>query len=79
MSQRILRLPAVLAKVGLCRASIYQRMAKGTFPQSISLGGRIVGWLESDIDGWIARQAKQPHPAKVLPVRKGREAQEARS
>ncbi len=29
-------------------------MTKGSFPKPISLGARAVGWLESDIDGWIA-------------------------
>jgi prophage regulatory protein len=53
-SQRILRLPDVISRVGLRRASIYLHMTKGSFPKPISLGARAVGWLESDIDGWIA-------------------------
>ena len=51
---RILRLPDVMARVGLRRASIYLHMSKGSFPKPINLGLRAVGWLESDIDGWIA-------------------------
>lgn len=53
MTQNILRLPAVKARSGLSRSSIYLRISKGEFPQSISLGGRAVGWLEEDIDGWL--------------------------
>jgi prophage regulatory protein len=53
-SHRILRLPDVMSRVGLRRASIYLHMTKGSFPKPISLGARAVGWLESDIDGWIA-------------------------
>jgi prophage regulatory protein len=53
-SHRILRLPDVMSRVGLRRASIYQHITKGSFPKPISLGARAVGWLESDIDGWIA-------------------------
>lgn len=53
-SHRILRLPEVIGRVGLRRASIYLHISKGSFPKPISLGARAVGWLESDIDGWIA-------------------------
>ncbi|EPJ56177.1 MAG: hypothetical protein OFPI_00680 [Osedax symbiont Rs2] len=31
-------------------------MDDGTFPKSISIGGRLQGWLESDIQGWITEQ-----------------------
>jgi prophage regulatory protein len=55
-SLRILRMPEVLAKIGLCKASIYSRIAKGTFPKPISLGGRSVGWLESTLDQWISER-----------------------
>lgn len=53
---RILRLPEVKARVGLCRASIYQQMATGHFPQSVSIGTRAVGWLEYEIDAWLANK-----------------------
>jgi prophage regulatory protein len=50
---RILRMPLLQHKVGLCKASIYNRIKDGTFPKPMSLGGKSVGWLESDIDAWI--------------------------
>ncbi|MCQ1059975.1 AlpA family transcriptional regulator [Photobacterium sp. ZSDE20] len=53
MSQRIIRLPEVKEKTGLSRSSIYLRMSKGNFPQSISLGERAVGWLEADVEQWL--------------------------
>jgi prophage regulatory protein len=53
MSHTILRLPQVKSRTGLSRSSIYLRMANGEFPESISLGGRAVGWLEHDVDEWI--------------------------
>lgn len=55
-SLRILRLPRVKDRSGLSRSSIYVQISLGLFPRPISLGGRAVGWLESDIDNWI--QAK---------------------
>jgi prophage regulatory protein len=29
-------------------------MKEGTFPQQLKLGTRSVGWLESEIESWIA-------------------------
>ena len=51
--KRILRLPHVKNKTGFSRSSIYLKISEGTFPSPISLGGRSVGWLESEIDAWI--------------------------
>jgi len=53
MANTILRLPSVKTRTGLSRSSIYLRISKGEFPSSISLGGRAVGWLESDIESWL--------------------------
>ncbi|MDD9891487.1 MAG: AlpA family transcriptional regulator [Gammaproteobacteria bacterium] len=54
MTHTILRLPTVLNRTGLSRSSIYLRISNGEFPKPISLGGRAVGWLESDINQWLA-------------------------
>ena len=53
MANIILRLPTVKVRTGLSRSTIYLRMSNGEFPPSISLGGRAVGWLESDIENWL--------------------------
>lgn len=49
----VLRLSAVAERTGLCRSTIYERVQTGDFPKQVNLGGRSVGWLESDIDAWI--------------------------
>jgi prophage regulatory protein len=54
MSQVILRLPKVMARVGLSRSSIYVRVRQGTFPKPVPLGARAVGWPDSDIDSLTA-------------------------
>ncbi|KIO36322.1 MULTISPECIES: helix-turn-helix transcriptional regulator [Shewanella] len=56
MSHKIIRLPEVKEMVGLSRPSIYKRMAIGDFPPAISLGGRAVGWLQSDIELWLDKR-----------------------
>lgn len=50
---RLIRLPEVIARVGLKRSSIYQRMAEGRFPKGRSLGPRCTVWVEAEIDAWI--------------------------
>ncbi len=52
----ILRLPSVQARTGLSRSTIYLRVAEGTFPKQVSLGGRAIGWVESEIETWLNRQ-----------------------
>lgn len=59
MTNNILRAKGVMAKTGLSRACIYSYIGKGMFPKQISLGGKSVGWLESDIDEWIEQCAKK--------------------
>lgn len=51
--QRLLRLPEVIARVGLKRSAIYQRMSEGRFPKSRSLGPKCAVWVESEIADWI--------------------------
>lgn len=52
----ILRLPDVKKRTGLSRSTIYLRISNDVFPKPISLGGRAVGWLDSEIDDWIQKQ-----------------------
>ena len=55
----ILRLKHVKDRTGLARSTIYDRIKAGDFPAQVSLGARAVGWLESDIEAWIARRVEQ--------------------
>lgn len=58
MSQsiRMLRLPDVMQKTGLSRSQIYRLITLGSFPTQIQLGDRSSGWIESEIDGWLAER-----------------------
>jgi len=50
----ILRRKQVESRTGLSRSTIYARIAAGTFPSPINLGGRrAVGWLAAEIDAWV--------------------------
>jgi prophage regulatory protein len=53
MTTRIIRLPELMAKVGMSRTRIYAAMQEGTFPAPKKLSSRSVGWVESVINDWI--------------------------
>jgi prophage regulatory protein len=54
-----LRMTQVKARTGLSRSTIYLRIKAGEFPAQVSLGLRAVGWLEIDIERWIATQVER--------------------
>jgi prophage regulatory protein len=49
----ILRRAQVQERTGLSRSSIYKLMQEGTFPKSVSLSARAVGWRSNHIDQWL--------------------------
>lgn len=53
-SEALLRLPEVIALVGLCRASIYARAAKQSFPPPIKLTAHASGWRVGDVRAWLS-------------------------
>lgn len=50
----ILRRPEVEARTGLGCSTIYDGIKAGTFPAPIQLGPKSVGWVESEINAWLA-------------------------
>lgn len=50
---KIIRLKDVINQTGLSRSTLYDRIAQGEFPRSVSLGGNTVGWVESEVSAWI--------------------------
>ena len=54
---RILRLPEVSQATGLSRSTIYRLVRSGSFPQSVALTARTIGWYSTDIETWIAARA----------------------
>ena len=49
----IWRLPEVMARTGLGRSTIYDKIKKGEFPPPINLGLRAVGWIAGEVIDWI--------------------------
>jgi prophage regulatory protein len=53
----IIRLAEVLRRTGFSRSTIYILIAKKEFPPQVPLGARSVGWVEEEVDAWIAHRA----------------------
>ena len=62
MPHTILRLPTVKARTGLSRSTIYLRVSRGTFPAPVPLGGRVVGWIEAEVNAWLTARIAQRQP-----------------
>lgn len=59
---RILRAREVFGKgsrTGLPETSGRRLMAEGKFPRQVRLSPRCVGWLESEVDAWIASRVAE--------------------
>jgi prophage regulatory protein len=56
-SRRILRLPAVLSKTGVCADTVYRWARNNKFPKPTKLGERASGWFEDEIDAWLEQRA----------------------
>lgn len=59
----ILRRKQVEARTGLARSTIYDRIKAGTFPAPISLGEKAVGWIESEVNGWLNARIQESRKA----------------
>jgi len=51
-ADRFLRLPEVIQRTGLSRATLYRKIQKGTFPRQVEISLRCSGWRESEITEW---------------------------
>lgn len=56
---RILRMRAVMRRVGLSRSSIYNMQRCDDFPRPVKLGPRAVGYIEQEIDQWIGNACQR--------------------
>lgn len=56
---RIIRLKEVIYSTGLARSTIYRYIGEGTFPKSVSLGDRCVGWVDTEVQEWILARIKE--------------------
>jgi prophage regulatory protein len=55
---RLMRLPEVLAAVGLGRDSIYRLIREGKFPAQRKLSERASAWRADEVAAWIESRPK---------------------
>lgn len=60
---KIINLQHVTDKTTLGRSTLYAYMKAGKFPASILLGDRHVGWIEEEVDTWVAGRVKASRAA----------------
>ena len=56
MAEKILRQREVTERTGLPRCSIYKEVRSGRFPQPVKIAPRASGWLESEVEQWLAER-----------------------
>ncbi|NDJ56703.1 AlpA family transcriptional regulator [Enterobacteriaceae bacterium 4M9] len=59
VQERFLRLPEVMHLCGLSRSTLYDLIRKNAFPQQVTLGGKNVAWLQSEVTAWMAERIAQ--------------------
>ena len=60
---RLLRLPAVLDRVGIGRTTLYSWIADARFPAQFRIGVRSVAWDERAVDAWIEERLSENNRA----------------
>ena len=67
--RKFLRLPAVLDRTGLKKTTIYALQKTGSFPRNYLLSANAVGWLETEVEAWLAsREDARAHQGPVSPA-----------
>ena len=61
---RFLRLPQVRLATGLSRSMIYQLEAEQRFPRRLKISARAVGWIEGEVQEWLAGRIERRHPSR---------------
>ena len=61
---QFLRLPQVCKVTGLCRSTIYQLETEERFPHRIKIGIRAVGWVEGEVQEWLASRIERTRASR---------------
>lgn len=65
-----LRLPQVKATTGLSKTTIYEKIKNNDFPCPVQISKRAVGWVESEVRQWAAKQVSaRMLGGHIIPVR----------
>lgn len=56
---KVVRMPGLEDMTGLKRSKLYELMKENLFPKPIRLFGRSSGWLEFEVNNWIAQRISE--------------------
>jgi prophage regulatory protein len=59
---RMLRLAQVIDTTGLGKTTIYELQAEGDFPMRVKITSHSVGWVEEEVQAWLARRIEGHGP-----------------
>jgi prophage regulatory protein len=57
---RFLRFPAVLARTGLSRSTIWRLERRGEFPRHRRISRNAVAWIEAEVTDWMRSRTAMP-------------------
>ncbi|MBN3206430.1 AlpA family phage regulatory protein [Pectobacterium brasiliense] len=55
---RIIKVPEVLDRCALSRATLYRLLERGEFPVQVRLSQRSVGFYEHEVNQWLAERTR---------------------
>ena len=62
----LLPMPAVMDLTSFSKATVYRKVADGSFPKPLKIGQSRVAWRKSDIAEWMAMQMPIAHHSSQL-------------
>jgi prophage regulatory protein len=68
---RFLRFPAVRARTGLSRSTIWRLERRGEFPRHRRISRNVVAWVEAEVSAWIQAKADDTGTVSLPRTRRG--------
>ena len=61
----ILRLAQVIERTGLKKTKIYELQSEGQFPMRVKITAHAVGWIEHEVQAWLAGRIAKSNPLRT--------------
>lgn len=62
---QILRLAQVIERTGLKKTKIYELQSEGQFPMRVKITAHAVGWIEDEVQAWLAGRVAKNNPLRT--------------
>lgn len=61
----VLRLAQVIERTGLRKTKIYELQSEGEFPMRVKITAHAVGWIEHEVQAWLAERIAKNNPLRT--------------